>query len=470
MNNTVLIAEDDPNIRSAIREFLQLDGWKVLEAADGGQAKDMLQTMPVDIVLSDIRMPVLDGHQLLAWVREQGPGIPVIFITAHGDVTDAVQALQDGAADYLLKPFDFMELSQRLQRCLQTQNQERLLRLKPKVWNDGWYLPMEGSMQALLRMAGKAAPTDSTVLITGESGTGKEVIARYIHSSSPRQDGPFVAVNAGAIPESLLESELFGHEKGAFSGATQRRIGYFEAAQKGTLFLDEIGELPLAMQVKLLRVMQERVLVRLGNTTPVPLDIRIIAATNRNLADMAAQGSFRQDLYYRIQVINLHLPPLRDRTDDIPGLAQFLLPGLATRLGIHPVPNLSAAAIRALQAYPFPGNIRELENILERALIIGSDSPELGPVQLGLSADTAVPTGPALVKAGFTTANSNKPDMTQALDVSLPVSFLLADWERYAIERALAHSGGNRTQAAQLLGMGRRTLQEKIRSYGLADH
>jgi two-component system response regulator AtoC len=460
VTKTVLIAEDEANIRSAIREYLQAEGWEVLEAANGLEARDMLQQSAVDVLVSDIRMPGLDGHGLLAWVQKEGPGLPVLLITAHGDVDEAVQALQQGAADYMLKPFDLSELSQRLDRCLQIQSQQRARRLQPQVLDDSWYLPTEGALQPILNMAGRAAPTDSTILVSGESGTGKEVIARFIHVNSKRRDGPFVPVNAGAIPESLIESELFGHEKGAFSGAIQRRIGYFEAAQRGTLFLDEIGELPLFLQVKLLRVLQERSLTRLGSTVPVPLDIRIVAATNRNLTEMVRQGTFREDLYYRIQVINLHLPPLRERQNDIPGLASFLLPRLAGRLGLHPAPVLGAQALRALQAYTYPGNVRELENILERALIIGSGSGVLHPEQLGLG----LPDG--LEQAGGTeqgeeTCQSGEPS------ISLPQDFLLEHWERYAILRALACCDGNRTKAAGLLGMGRRTLQEKLRQYAL---
>ena len=454
MNRTVLVAEDEVNIRGAINEYLRADGWEVLEARNGLEAKELLQKTAVDVLVSDIRMPGLDGLGLLAWVHKDGPGLPVLLITAHGDVDEAVQALQHGAADYMLKPFDLSELSQRLERCLLMQNQQRARRLQPQVLDDSWYLPAEGALKPILDMAGRAAPTDSTILISGESGTGKEVIARYIHVNSKRRDGPFVPVNAGAIPESLIESELFGHEKGAFSGAIQRRIGFFEAAQRGTLFLDEIGELPIFLQVKLLRVLQERTLTRLGSSVPVPLDIRIVSATNRNLTEMVRQGTFREDLFYRIQVINLQLPPLRDRQDDIPGLASFLLPRLAGRLGLHPVPALGKEALKALKAYPFPGNVRELENILERALIIGSGTGIIAPEQLGLS----LAEGPLVGRTQSLEADSGLP---------LPQDFLLEHWERYAIRKALASCEGNRTRAAGLLGMGRRTLQEKLRHYAL---
>ncbi|MFH2113115.1 MAG: sigma-54 dependent transcriptional regulator, partial [Spirochaetota bacterium] len=467
----------EANIRSAIREYLQADGWEVLEARSGLEAKELLQRTAVDVLVSDIRMPGLDGHGLLAWVQKDGPGLPVLFITAHGDVDEAVQALQHGAADYMLKPFDLSELSQRLDRCLLMQSQQRARRLQPQVLDDSWYLPAKGALKPILDMASRAAPTDSTILISGESGTGKEVIARYIHVNSKRRDGPFVPVNAGAIPESLIESELFGHEKGAFSGAIQRRIGYFEAAQRGTLFLDEIGELPLFLQVKLLRVLQERTLTRLGSTVPVPLDIRIVAATNRNLTEMVKQGTFREDLYYRIQVINLHLPPLRERKDDISGLASFLLPRLAAALGLHPAPVLGELALKALQAYPYPGNVRELENILERTLIIGSGTGVLSPEQLGLGfpdgLDQAGGDGSGSTDGSGRSdwsGNSDEPEgscLQEDPSIPLPQDFVLEHWERYAIMKALACCGGNRTKAAGLLGMGRRTLQEKLRHYTL---
>jgi two-component system response regulator AtoC len=475
MNRTVLIAEDESNIRSAIREFLAAEGWTVLEAEDGLAAQSLLQSEPIDALVSDIRMPRMDGHALMAWNRDHGPGVPVLFITAHGDVDEAVRALREGAEDYMLKPFDLTELSQRLDRCLSAQRHRRSRRLEPAVWNEAWHLPPSGPLGNLVRLALKAAPTNSTVLITGESGTGKEVIARFIHANSLRKDGPFVAVNAGAIPESLMESELFGHEKGAFSGASARRIGYFEAAQRGTLFLDEIGELPLAMQVKLLRVLQDRSLIRLGSTTPIPLDIRILAATNRNLTEMVSQGRFRQDLFFRIQVIHLLLPPLRERPEDVPGLVDFLLPRLASRLAIHPVPKLAPSALRVLQGYSFPGNVRELENLLERGLILSGGSDVLDADSLGLHVDagdahqaTAAHNGAPGLQAE-THSLSREPGEPRGLGKpsgqGTPQDFLLEHWERFAIEKALAHCGGNRTKAAELLGICRRTLQEKIKIY-----
>jgi len=440
MSSRILVVDDEPNIRNAVEEFLKTEGWLVKTAADGLAAQSLLGTEAFDLVVSDIRMPGLTGYQLLEWILDQGPQIPVIFMTAHGDVQDAVEALKLGAADYLLKPFDFSELIQRVRRALGIQDLQRAAAPNRLTVGRGWFFPTQGPMAPILRLAEQAAPTDATVLITGESGTGKEVLARYLHEKSSRSSGPFVPIVGAAIPETLLESELFGHEKGAFSGATNRKIGFFEAAQGGTVFLDEIGELPLHLQVKLLRVIQERSLVRVGSTTPIPLDVRIISATNRDLGAMVAEGSFRQDLYYRLQVITLVMPPLRDRLTDLEDLVDFLLPKLGIKLGL-PVPTeLPSGLLTALQAYKFPGNIRELENILERFLIVGD------PNLLSLpTASTIAPTAPT----------------------DAPTGYNLNEWEHYLIHRALEKCGGNRTQAALELGIGRRTLQEKIARYAI---
>lgn len=472
MRRSVLVAEDDASIRAAVAEYLRLEGWEPAEAKDGLEAKRLLQERPFDALLTDIRMPGLDGHGLFSWVRESGPGLPVVFMTAHGDLEDAVRALKLGAADYIAKPFDLDELGQRLVRAVELRAAAGKLRaVEPSAdAGDRLLVPTEGPLAAAYALAAKAAATDATVLIQGESGTGKELLARFVHDTSLRRDGPFVAINAGAIPESLVESELFGFEKGAFSGAGRRRLGYFEAAQHGTVFLDEIGELPPAMQVKLLRVLQERTLNRLGGGAPVPLDVRVVAATNRDLSAMVREGSFREDLYYRLQVLSVRLPPLRERPDDIEGLAAFILRRAARRLGVRPEPRLSPAAIDALRAYPFPGNVRELENMLERALIVGSGAQELGPEELGLP--TEGPGAPRAGSASPTGGESGRPaaaaaDAADAAELAPPAGYDLASWERYAVERALARCDGNRTKAAELLGIGRRTLQEKLKSYGL---
>lgn len=472
MRRSILVAEDDASIRAAVVEFLRLEGWEPAEAPDGLEAKRLLQERPFDALLTDVRMPGLDGHGLFAWVRESGPGLPVVFMTAHGDLEDAVRALKLGAADYVAKPFDLDELGQRLVRAVELRAAAgRLRAIEPSAaQGDRLLIPTSGPLAAAYALAAKAAATDATVLIQGESGVGKELLARFVHERSPRRDGPFVAINAGAIPEGLVESELFGFERGAFSGADRRRLGYFEAAQRGTIFLDEIGELPPAMQVKLLRVLQERSLNRLGGAAPVPLDVRVVAATKRDLAAMVRDGSFREDLYYRLQVLTVRLPPLRERPDDIGGLADFILRRAARRLGVRPEPRLSPAALAALGAYAFPGNVRELENMLERALIIGSGAAELGPEELGLPADW--PGAPLAGSASRAVGEPGRPAAASAAPAASaepapPEGYDLASWERYAVERALARCEGNRTRAAELLGIGRRTLQEKIKAYGL---
>jgi len=470
LRRAILIVEDDETIRNAVSEYLGMTGWDVTVAADGLQARSLLQVRPFDLVLSDIRMPGLDGHGLFAWIKQAGPGIPVVFMTAHGDADEGIKALKLGVADYLCKPFDLDELGERLSRVSEAAIARSRLTAsgKPADARTLRYRPPAGALAEVYDLAEKVAATDSTVLIQGESGTGKEVLARFIHDTSPRRDGPFIAVNAGAIPQSLIESELFGHEKGAFSGADRRRIGHFESAQHGTIFLDEIGDLPLQLQSTLLRVLQERNLTRLGSSFPVPLDIRIITATNRDLMAMVADSSFRQDLYYRLQVVNLTLPPLRQRPEDIAGLCKVLLPKIAARLGLHSVPSLAEAALAKLQAYAFPGNIRELENLLERALILTGTGPVIDELVLGLPVrNLALPpsASPAASTDPDMDSNTLPPLSVSNEAQSLPAGYALNEWEAYAIKRALVHCGNNRTKAASLLGIGRRTLQQKIKEY-----
>lgn len=463
MEPRILIVDDEPHIRSAILELFQSKNWICTQADNGHQAQQFLSQEAFDLILSDIRMPVMDGLTLLDWTLSSGPGVPMVLMTAHGDISQAVQALQRGAADYVTKPFDFDELLERVERILQGRSgwKNRFFGsgTLPLSFSDDpappgvltkthWYLPQGGAMGELLNLALRAAPTDSTVLLTGESGTGKEVLARYIHHQSKRKDGPFVPVNLGAIPEALIESELFGHEKGAFSGATVRKIGYFEAAQRGTLFLDEIGELPIHLQVSLLRVLQERTVVRVGSTTQVPLDVRIIAASNRDLQGLVKQGAFRQDLFYRIQVLHLSLPPLRNRREDIPYLTQVLLPKLVQRMAIAGIPKIAQSAMDKLMAYDYPGNVRELENILERALILADNQSGQRVIQ---AKDLGIDLG------------GNAAPVTS----ELPSDDTMAAWERMAIQKALDKTQQNRTKAAELLGIGRRTLQDKIKLYNL---
>ncbi len=448
----VLIADDEQNIRRTLSDLLGIDGIDATTAENGLAAQRLLGEERFDAAVLDLRMPGMDGLELLAWMRESGPQIPVIVISAHGDVQDAVTAMKRGAIDYVTKPFDPDDLQMRVRRAVEDDRLRRSVTPSPetageRVAEDHTESRNPG-MRALMAIVHKVAPSDSTVLVTGEIGTGKEVLARTIHRGSPRSGGPFVPVNLGAVPDQLLESELFGYEKGAFTGATARKPGLFETAAGGTLFLDEIGEMPLHLQVKLLRVLQDRRLQRVGGTTTIPIDVRIVAATNRDLKQAIAEGVFREDLYYRLNVIELHLPALRERPEDIAELAGVFLDRIRRRGGPD-VAGIAPDAIRLLTQYRFPGNIRELENIIERAVLL-ADSRELGPRDfaflgvVGPSGTEPRTVPPAAMPEG-------------------PVS--LAELERVAIERALLRNEGHRERTATELGITRRTLLNKIREY-----
>jgi two-component system response regulator AtoC len=447
----ILVVDDEKNIRDSIARYLALEGIEAVGAENGLSAKRLLQEQVFAAGIIDLRMPGMDGLELLGWIREQGPRLPVIMISAHGEIDDAVQAMKLGAEDYVVKPFDPEELAMRLRKLLETERLRDQVELagRPEL-SDLEALGATPRMVELRRRIEKVADTPSTVLVTGESGTGKEVIARLIHRLSSRAEGPFVAVNIGGLPEGLLESELFGHERGAFTGADRRKPGMFELASGGTLFLDEIGETPLHLQVKLLRVLQDRRLQHLGGTETIPIDARIMAATNRDLAAAVREGRFRDDLYYRLNVIHLEVPPLRDRADDIPLIAGQLLARLNARLG-RSVRSIEPEGIRRLQSYSFPGNVRELENLLERAMIF-AESDTLEAADLGLPAGPpgAVPAkGPGRAPA------------------STPQPRTLDSLEREAIVNALRRWEGSRTRTAAELGISRRTLLNKIKEYGI---
>ena len=440
----VLVADDEKNIRDSVAAYISAEGIEASTAADGAEARALLENEAFDGLILDLRMPRLDGLGLLAWLQESGPRVPVIVISAYGEVQDAVQAMKLGARDYLVKPFDPEELLLRLRRLLAEQtlaSQAEAGRRVALAASAG--LPWIGAgekMAQVRALVQKVAPTPSTVLVTGESGTGKEVIARLIHSLSANPDGPFAAINIGGIPDTLLESELFGFEKGAFTGATDRKRGLLELASSGTLFLDEIGDMPPHLQVKLLRVLQERKIQRLGGTQSIPLNARIIAATNRPLEAMLKEGSFREDLYYRLNVIRIELPPLRERREDIPAFAGFFVEKLNREMG-RKIQGLDPDALARLRAYDFPGNIRELENRIERAYILCA---------------------PPLI----TTRDLGDPFTAAARP---PKQGRLRDQERELIDRVLAKNGGNRTRAAAELGISRRTLQNKLRETGPRD-
>jgi two-component system response regulator FlrC len=431
----VLVVEDDKNLREALTDTLELAGYSAIAAADAEQALSWLEKGNPGLVLSDVQMPGMDGHALLRMLKTRRPDIPVILMTAYGQIELAVQAIRDGAADYLPKPFEPDRLLATVARYFRQAGETPALGIVAE----------DGVTRALLDLTRRVANSEASVLLTGESGVGKEVFARYIHQHSPRQKGPFVAVNCAAIPENLLESVLFGHEKGSFTGASTAQPGKFEQANGGILLLDEISELPLNLQAKLLRVLQEREVERVGARSPIPLDIRVIAATNRDLAARVREGKFREDLYYRLNVFPLDIPPLRDRPADIAPLARHFLrrsEQLVGRGGFA----LSGAALAELTRYTWPGNIRELCNVIQRAMILASDA-EIRPEHLML------PKSP--MRAMPETARDN----------GLPGEVGLKDVERETILGTLKRMDGSRRKTAEALDMSERTLRHKLKQY-----
>ncbi|MCY0995774.1 sigma-54 dependent transcriptional regulator [Myxococcus sp. MISCRS1] len=444
----ILVADDEEGVRSFIAEALEVEGHAVTTAADGEEAARLLSKQGVDLLVTDLRMPGMDGLTLLRKVREEQPDVEVIVLTAVGSVESAVSAMKAGAFEYLLKPVGSpAELRLTVARALE---RRALLNLKTEARQStsevvlSWGAPTMGPVVEALR---KVAPTQATVLLVGESGTGKEVAARALHQWSERSEGPFIAVNCAALTETLLESELFGHEKGAFTGAVAQRRGRIELAQGGTFFLDEVGELKAELQAKLLRVLQERRFERVGGTRTLEADVRWVAATNRDLKTMMAHGEFREDLYHRLAVFPIRLPSLRERREDLRPLAELLLRRIGEELG-RPGLKLSPEASERLESFAWPGNVRELRNALERAAIL-ADGAVVESRHLWLdptSAPTSTPT-PAV--------GARLPDTT------------LEELERMAIEQAIADEGGNRKRAAQRLGIGLRTLYDKLRRYGM---
>jgi len=431
----VLIVDDEPDLCELLAITLQRMEIPSVAVHSLAAARSALAEGLFTCCLTDLRLPDGDGLELVAWIQERHPGLPVAVITAHGNVESAVRALKSGAFDYLSKPLDLAELRRVVVQAL---------RGSPRQPSTRPLLGESAPMQALRTLVARVARGQAPVHIAGESGSGKELVARLIHDSGPRRDGPFVAVNCGAIPAELLESELFGHKRGAFTGAVADHPGLVQAASGGTLFLDEVAELPLHMQVKLLRVIQERTLRPVGAATEVPVDVRWLSATHQDLARCVADGRFREDLFYRINVIEVRVPPLRERREDLPLLAQHFLERIAAEQGRSP-PTLSAEALAALLRHPFPGNVRELENLLERALTLG-EGPELQAADLQL-----------------------RPGAPAAADEDGALAGQLKDLERQSILGALEQTGGNRTAAAAVLGMTFRQLRYRIKKLGLDD-
>jgi two-component system response regulator AtoC len=452
MNRTasVLVAEDELQARESLRELLEDEGYKVICAADGAEASRVLSESLIDAALVDVRMPGKDGLTLLRELREREFPPAVLIMTAYGNSAVAIEAMALGAFDYLTKPINFEELRIQLERAIENRRRIEELELYRTQESFEFSLEIAGNSQAMqkvYKLIGQVAPTDSTVLILGESGTGKELVAYAIHLHSLRGKRRLVKVNCASIPETLLEAELFGHERGAFTGAAQRRIGKFEFANGGTIFLDEVGELTPSTQGKLLRVLQDHCIERLGSNVTTPLDVRVIAATNRDLEREVREGRFREDLYYRLKVVTIAVPPLRERREDIPEISQFLLRRCAARLKLA-LPSLSPEAEQFLLTQEWPGNVRELEHCLEHALILSrgglilAEHLEARPGSKTTDPFTAIP-----LEEGFHEAVSKL--------------------ERSLIERALAQAGGNRSRAAELLKINRRLLYDKLREFQL---
>jgi len=433
----VLVVEDDTCLREALCETLDLAGIVAAGASDGEQALRMIERTAFALVVSDVQMQPMDGRTLLHRIREHHPDLPVVMMTAYGTIQQAVDAMREGASDYLVKPFAAAVLVDMAKAHVASPADDGSAIADPK-------------MLAVMDLARRVAASDATVLISGESGTGKEVVARYVHASSPRANGPFVAINCAAIPESMIEAVLFGHEKGAFTGAANAHPGKFEQAQGGTLLLDEVSELDLALQAKLLRVLQEREVERLGSRRAIALDVRVLATSNRRLREQVMAGQFREDLYYRLNVFPLHVPALRERPGDILPLARALLARHCR--GQRPAPTVTAAAEAALCGYGWPGNVRELENLLQRALILCA-GPVLDVAELRFEAGTP----PALVQPALS-------ERAVGIDASEcgSLDHATRESERAAILLALRQGDGSRKDAARRLGISERTLRYKV--------
>jgi two-component system response regulator AtoC len=462
----ILLIDDQPELRQTLAEVLTDAGHVITEVEDGLLASTLLSEREFDVILSDVNLPGMDGLSLLRIARKEAPLSDFILMTAFGDVGDAVAALKDGASDYLTKPFDLDELLHLVARIDRTRSMRcelaearRALAQRPSGNCLIGHSPQMMKLQARLAMV---APSDAPTLITGESGTGKELVARLLHERNARATKPFVAVNCAAFPASLIEAELFGYERGAFTGAERNREGRFRAADGGTLFLDEIAELALPAQAKLLRVLQDGVVEPLGTDRSIKVDVRVVSATHRNLRECIAKGTFREDLFYRINVLDLALPPLRDREGDLPLLIEFFLGAFARRDagGVPRGPTLSPDAYAALSAYRFPGNVRELDHALEHAVVLAGQG-EITLDHLPASIADAAPIGP--IRAVIADAPDEK-----AAAVS-PLLAATRGFEKAHLRRALAVAGGKRVKAAALLGISRKSLWEKLRMYDLED-
>ena len=450
----LLFIDDEPALRSLMSERLAERGFEVVQTDSGELALELLDQFAFDIVITDLRMPGIDGVRVIESAVERYPGIVAIVITGYGTVKDAVDAIKRGASDFIAKPFQFDELMHVLhkaleQRRLASENEYLRSQLEER-YQFGGILGRSRPMQALFQLLETVAQSNSTILISGETGTGKEVVARGIHHNSQRRAHRFVALNCSAIPETLLEVELFGHVRGAFTGAVGARQGRFEQAHKGTLFLDEVGMMSVALQMKLLRALQEREFERIGDNQTIKVDVRVVAATNADLAQLVAEGTFREDLYYRLNVIPIELPPLRERRDDIPLLVTHFLDKFAPGHAIH----VSQSAMRALMAYRWPGNVRQLENAVERVVALNAGRPEMTVTDL-----------PPEIQA---TPPAAATPFVEFPEDGLDLPAYLSSIEHDVLRRALERTGGNRNRAADLLRIKRTTLVEKLKRMGAA--
>ena len=441
----ILVVDDEEIVRSSLVDWLREDGYQAQAAESGFQALDMIRESPPDIALVDLKMPKMDGIELLEKAKQASPEIQVIIITAYATVHTAVQAIKMGAYDYLIKPCDPEEISMLIKRLIESQMLAKEVSYLRKELSKQYHfhdlMSKSPKMQEIFELARTVARSNSNVLILGESGTGKELLARAIHNESLRPQGPFIAVSCVALPETLLESEFFGYEKGAFTNALAMKKGKFELAHKGTIFLDEIGDITPKLQLSLLRVIQEKEIVHLGGTEPFKLDVRIIAATNRDLKKAVAEGHFREDLYYRLNVILIKIPPLRERKEDIPGLVQFFMQKFNIEMGKN-VQRISEDALNVLMKYDWPGNVRELENAMERAMVVSKEGI-IGPEELHLTADTIKPEAS---ESGGRTIRSV---------------------EKEHILKTLKENSWNIQKSAEILDIDRVTLYNKIKKYDL---
>ena len=443
----ILVVEDDPNARQGLADLLDAWGYETATAVDGAEGLEKIAGFNPAVVISDLRMPQVTGMDLLRQLHDERPGLRFIMLTGQGTIEEAVEATKLGAYNFLEKPVNPKKLQVELRNCMERHESERQLEVAHRRLRDlgvlGSLVGRSVKMQEVMRLIGMVAPSSASVLITGESGTGKELAARTIHELSPRQPKAFVAVNCAAIPESLMESEIFGHEKGAFTGAVERRIGCFELADGGTLLLDEIGEMPMATQAKLLRVLEDSKVRRLGSKSEISVDVRVLAATNKIPEEAIAQGQLRSDLYFRLNVVHVAMPPLREHLDDLADLTASLLDNLNRKHG-RSVKTISAETLEALRRYTWPGNVRELRNVLERALVTCTGDV-VEKENLGL--DAARPTAGA------------------ADSLRLRAGMTVEEAERRLILETLTFTDGNKTRAAELLGISLKTLHNKLKEY-----